>query len=205
MAIAPLLIRFNEPLAAWLLRRPAGTVGADQAETIAAQAEGTSGHVILCGFGRVGQRVARILDLEGVPWFALDLDIEQVRRGLESGQQVAFGDATRPALLTAAGLQRAQAVVITFRDQPRALRIVHQIRRLREDIPVLVRCVESEHEQALSDAGAIVFPEGLEASLNLGGQLLLMLGVPHETVEQQLARLRAEDYAPLRGVSTPAE
>ena len=205
MALAPVLIRLNEPLAAGLLRRPAGAARSEQAEQIAAQAESTSGHVILCGFGRTGQNVARILDLEGIPWFALDLDIGQVRGGLESGLQVAFGDATRPALLNAAGLQRARAVVITFRGHQQALRIVHQVRRLREDLPVLVRCVDARYESDLAEAGAVVFPEGLEASLNLAGQLLSMLGSPRQVVEERLASMRAENYAPLRGPASLPE
>jgi len=83
-------------------------------------------------------------------------------------------------------------------DAALAERIVGHIRGLGIDLPVLVRSMQGRDEEALIEAGATVFPEGLESSLSFAGQLLIMLDIPPSRVEARLSAIRAEDYAPLR-------
>jgi CPA2 family monovalent cation:H+ antiporter-2 len=93
-----------------------------QMTTIARKSINTSKHVIICGFGRCGQNLARMLEREGIPYMALDLDPDRVRQAAAAGDSVVYGDATRLQALMAAGLVRASAVVVTYLDVPRRSR-----------------------------------------------------------------------------------
>ncbi len=196
MALAPLLVRHNGSLAA----RLTGTRSAELAveESVAARGGEFDGHVLVCGYGRLGQNLVAILQERGIDCLALDLDIRRVREALDAGEPVVFGDATNPRVLEAAGLERARALAITFRDAETALRLVAQARALRREMPLLARCRDARYEERLREAGAEVFPEGLETSLTFAAQLLALLEVPASEVDHLMADLRARDYAPLR-------
>ncbi len=197
MALAPVLVRYNDRLGSLLLGRR-GLAGEEElAQRIAEAAEGKSGHVIICGFGRVGQNLARILEMQQIPYLALDLDPERLEQAASAGTHVVFGDASRPTLLMAAGLREARAVAVTFDDPETEERVVTAA-RLHSETPVLVRLVEDRHEHQFLKAGAEVFPEGLESSLLYAAQLLLLLGVAHSVVERLLTQIRATDYQELR-------
>jgi CPA2 family monovalent cation:H+ antiporter-2 len=202
IVLAPILLHVNGRLATFLLgeeedsRPGAGVEGADSR-----QAAKLTEHAILCGFGRLGQHLARALELEGIPWVALDLDVERVRQASASGARVAYGDAQQPTLLDAAGIRRARALVITFDDVRAAERIVRGVRLTHPELLVLVRSVKVEDLPRLYEAGATeVLADGLEVSLTLSAQLLLVLGVPFEHVEHRLEEMRAEEYRLIRPV-----
>jgi CPA2 family monovalent cation:H+ antiporter-2 len=158
-------------------------------------------HVILCGYGRVGRNLARYLHSEGVPFVALDLDAEQVEQAKDSNDLVIYGDAGRYSLLQAAGVERARAVAISFGDPPMALKVIRQIRNHLQELPILARAIDEQDLAALDEAGATdAVPETLEASLVMGAQLLLLLGVPSSRVESQAARIRGDHYRPEDGI-----
>jgi CPA2 family monovalent cation:H+ antiporter-2 len=90
-----------------------------QLTAIAKKAIRNEAHVIICGYGRSGQNLARLLEQEHIPYMALDLDPDRVRQAAAAGQSVVFGDAARLTSLMAAGLSRASAVVISYHDTPR--------------------------------------------------------------------------------------
>ena len=194
MALAPILVRHSPALARHL---PGGGAREDPGR-IAETARKLDSHVVICGFGRVGQNLARILAQERIPYLALDLDILRVRQASAAGQAVVYGNAGRAGVLQAAGVARARALAITVNDPGAAGRVAAQARVLCPDLPVLVRCIDDCDEAALQAVGVEVFPEGLEASLMFAGQLLLLLGRPHSTVERRLNAIRAEDYRVLR-------
>ncbi|WJW76388.1 cation:proton antiporter [Thiohalobacter sp. IOR34] len=198
MALAPVLLRFNGSLAAALAGGDGGGLPSDPMQQLVDAAAGLEAHVIICGYGRVGQNLARILDEQGIDSLALDLDPERVRQAYAAGEPVVFGDAGRPAVLEAAGIDQARAVAVTFDDAEAARRIAAHVRLIRKELPVLVRSVHDRDEPLLLASGAEVFPEGLEASLMFAGQLLILLGVPPAEVETRLNEIRAEDYSPLR-------
>ncbi len=161
---------------------------------------GRSGHVIICGYGRSGQSVARMLDLEKVPYIALDSDPDLVRQASAAGAEVVYGDGARPQVLQAAGLARARAVVITVLDMQRTLRVLHQLRKLAPHVPVVVRTQDDRHLESLRAAGATeVVPEAVEGSLVLAGHAMALLGVPMRTVRRRMQRQRADRYRLLRG------
>lgn len=199
MALAPLLLGFNADLASALLRPRHPSAQDDQADRVAAQAAEIEQHVLICGFGRFGQRLARILEGESIPYLALDLDPAHLREARASGMKASFGDATRPALLKAAGLERARALVVSFDDARSAAQIVAHVQHLQPGLPVLVRGTGEADEEHLRAAGADVFPERLEAGLMFAARALLLLGVDASRVQQRLDSIRDEDYLLLRG------
>lgn len=157
-------------------------------------------HVILCGFGRTGQALARFLAQENVGYMALDLDPDRVREADAAGEPVVFGDAARRELLLAAGLNRASAVVITYADADSALRVLHHVRAINANVPIIVRTLDDADLDRLIAAGATeVVPEAFESSLMLASHALVLLGVPVRRVLTRIRAVRDERYALLRG------
>ena len=195
MLIAPLLVRHNERLALWLLppkRQPADL----RAREIARATADEQGHVVILGFGRVGQQLAQFLRNEGVDYVALDLDPERVRTAWEQGQRVYYGDADHREVLAATGLERARAMVISFDDPRSTLRILHHARALNRRLSTLVRARDDAYLKRFQDAGATeVVPETLEASLMLATQLLLLLEVPADKITDTIRAVRKGRYS----------
>lgn len=199
MVLAPLMIRANAVVAQWALGG-SGAGRVREGET-AQPTAGLESHVIVCGYGRVGQSVGRLLEQEGFPFVALDLDPDRVREAAAAGERVTYGDVTQRSLLSAAGLERAQAVVITFKDTVSALRAVSHIHELRPDAPVLARAADETYLEELLDAGVTeVIPDTLEASMSLATHLLLVLGVPVGEVARRSELVRSDRYRMLRGL-----
>ncbi|MEW8562285.1 MAG: monovalent cation:proton antiporter-2 (CPA2) family protein [Candidatus Thiodiazotropha sp.] len=199
MAISPFLIRYNGRLTEKIchLRLPDQDYAVTQ--DLEHEAEGMDQHVIICGYGRIGQNLGRLLDHEGLSYVALDLDPTIVREAHEAGEPVHFGDASRTEILIAAGIERAAVVVVTLEDHTTALRILHHMQKLVADVPVLVRTRDDTHLEELEAAGAAeVMPEAVEASLMMGGQLLLLLKVPGSRIFKIMREIRENHYKLLR-------
>jgi len=199
MLSAPLVIQYAEPIVRkltandWLAR-------AAQVTQIAAKTMSRQDHIIICGYGRSGQNLARLLEAEDIPWLALDSDPERVGEAAADGGVVVYGDASRREALAATGLAKAKAVVITFADVPIALRILHLVQELRPELPVVVRTVDDRELPRLMEAGATeVVPEVLEGSLMLASHALLLLGVPLNRVLKRIRSIREERYGLFRG------
>ena len=150
-----------------------------------------TGHVILAGFGRVGQTLATTLEAEAVPYLALDADAANVAAARAAGLPVFYGDAARLEMLNRAHIDRAQAVVVTMDAPVAAEKIVREIRQAWPDIPVYVRARDGAHAARLNAAGAtMAVPETIEASLQLAGRVLSGLGASDEVVQRRLAHQR---------------
>jgi CPA2 family monovalent cation:H+ antiporter-2 len=171
-----------------------------QMTQIARKAIAADQHVIICGYGRCGQNLARLLEQEGIPYMALDLDPDRVRQAAAAGHSVVFGDAARLEALMAAGLARACAVAVTYLDTPSALKVLHHVREHAPAVPVVVRTVDDADLARLRAAGATeVVPEALEASLMLASHALALVGVPLRRVVRLVQEQRAARYDLLRG------
>jgi CPA2 family monovalent cation:H+ antiporter-2 len=171
-----------------------------QMTRIAAESIDASGHVLVCGFGRSGQAVDRLLEHEGIATMALDLDPDRVRQARAAGHTVVFGDATKPQTLVAAGLTRASAVVLTYLDIPTVLKTLATIRALAPHTPVIVRTQTDDALERLRAAGATeIVPESQEGSLMLAGHALALVGVPTRRVIRIVQQHRDERYGLLRG------
>ena len=199
MLIAPLLIIYANRIVMrlsssdWLLQSV-------QLTSIAKRSITTQGHVIICGYGRSGQNLARLLDQEHIPYMALDLDPDRVRQAAAAGQSVVFGDAARLQSLMAAGLVRASAVVVSYPDTPSALKILRLVHEHAPKVPVLVRTIDDTDLERLRQAGAAeVVPEAIEGSLMLASHALVLVGVPLRRVIHMARDARDARYGLLRG------
>ena len=171
-----------------------------QMTTIAKKSINTSKHVIICGYGRCGQNLARMLDKESIPYMALDLDPDRVRQAAAAGDSVVFGDAARPQALMAAGLARASAVVVTYLDVQGALKVLANTRSHAPRTPVIVRTQDDHDLERLQAAGATeVVPEAIEGSLMLASHALALVGVPMRRVIRLVQDQRDMRYSMLRG------
>ena len=199
MLASPLLFIAGNQLA----RRLEGGAWMEQARgvhEIAARVFGLHKHVILCGYGRSGQSLARLLESERIPFIALDHDPRRVRAASQAGDRVVFGDSTRAEVLMAAGVQRARTVVVSFAHTPSALKIIAAVQRLRPDAAIIVRTVDDNDLDRLREAGATeVVPEVMEGALMLGSQTMLMAGVPLARVLKRIRQTREARYGAMRG------
>jgi monovalent cation:H+ antiporter-2, CPA2 family len=199
MAAAPFLIRYNGRLAQHFSTLRGSSDGTIGLKVLQEESRDLERHVILCGYGRIGQNIGRLLDREGFCYVALDLNPGVVREAHEAGEPVHFGDAVRQEILQAAGLDRASALVLTFEDHPSAMKILAHIRESAPGLPVLVRTKDDSHMDELEQAGAAeVMPEAVEASLMMGGQLLLLLKVPGSRIFKIMREIRQNHYKLLR-------
>ncbi len=171
-----------------------------QMTTIARKSINTNKHVIICGYGRCGQNLARMLERENIPYMALDLDPDRVRQAAAAGDSVVFGDAARLQSLMAAGLARASAVVITYLEVQGAMKVLAHVREHAPQVPAIVRTQDDHDLDALRQAGATeVVPEAIEGSLMLASHALALVGVPMRRVIRIVQNQRDERYNLLRG------
>jgi len=168
---------------------------------IATQSMETERHVIVLGYGRNGQRLARLLQAEHVPYVALDLDPDRVREAAAAGDRVVFADSSRRDALVAAGIARAAAVVVTYADTDAAVRVLSHIHGLNPSVPVIVRARDESDIERLTAAGATeVVPEAFESGVMLASHTLVMVGVPLSRVMRRVSQVRDERYRLLRGL-----
>lgn len=198
MIAGPLLIRYNHPLATLLTPR-AAAAGDAAAELALPAGAPLQGHVLLIGYGRVGQSLGHFLEAEGIDFAALDLDPERVREARRAGERLHYGDGTQFDLLESLGLASARLVVITHEDTAAAVKALQQIRAHRPELPVMVRTRDQAAVDELRAAGATeVVPETLEAGLMIASQAMLLLGVPLARVLRRVQAERAGHYRQLR-------
>jgi CPA2 family monovalent cation:H+ antiporter-2 len=200
MFIAPFLINLASRWGSTVAGRRARSEKVVQAVSV--QSSDLREHVILCGYGRAGQNIGEFLAAEGIPFLALDLDLQCLRHRPDSSlAHTAFGNADRLEVLQAAGLDRARAVVITYPDISSAEHVLNLVRRHYPQLPVIVRALDEAGVIRLKNAGATeAIPEVLEGSLMLAAETLAQLGVPMERSITRVRAVRAERYASLRGL-----
>ncbi|MBA4381672.1 MAG: potassium transporter [Sideroxydans sp.] len=204
MLIAPFLIQYSEAI----VRRLSPEEWVDRAmqmHQIAVQSMAAKQHIIICGYGRSGQALAKFMQAEGISFIALDLDSRRVKEANEAGERVVYGDAAKHEVLQAAGLMRAKTLVITYDDKHSALKILHHVTKARPDLPVIVRTADDTNVDVLKKAGATeVVAEVLEGSVMLASQALLMAGIPLSRVVRRVQEARAKRYSMFSGyLKTP--
>jgi len=199
MVLSPLIIRHNRRITRVILRES----GNPQTEAMRHErmtlAAAEREHVVICGFGRVGQNIARVLEQTGFEYIALDVDPSRIRTGRQVGDPVVYGDAGQVKVLENVGVAHASVVVITFANPDVALRILRSVRELRTDVPILVRTQDDTKLEELQAAGATeVVPETFEASLMLLSHLLLLMKLPVGRVIRTVNDIRSHRYQMLR-------
>ncbi len=199
MLAAPFLVERSEHFARrwtrsdWMHR-------AMELHNIAVRSMAADQHVVVCGYGRSGQNLARLLEKESIPFIALDVDPQRIREAVAAGESVVFGDAARREVLVAAGLLRAKALAVTYSDTASALRILGHVQELRPGLPVVVRTVDDTDIDQLKTAGAAeVVAEIMEGSLMLASTTLMLIGLPLNRVLRRIRETREQRYSLFRG------
>jgi len=157
-------------------------------------------HVIICGFGRVGQTVSRFLKQDKIDFVAIDVDPLRTQKARDAGEKVLFGSSRQTEVLNAAHLSKAKLVVIAFGSDKQSIEVIQKVRSLNKDVPILVRTRNDDQLDALQEAGANeVVPESLEGSLMLVSQVLSLSGVPFSKIMRLVQRERKNHYNHLHG------
>ena len=201
MLLTPLLLRAAPAIALRLHRKPNQQV---QLEHITALNAQLHGHVVICGYGRVGQSIGRFMRREQQAFIALDDDPERVQEAATEDSSVHYGDCRRGALLSAVGLERARLAVIAVDNSDVALVVLKEARQINPDVPILVRTRDDSQLAELKAAGASeVVPELLESSLMLASHALILLGLPDQQVQARVNEVRRNHYRLLHGFYPP--
>ena len=197
MLLTPLLLRAAPQIAASLHRKSNEEA---ELEEIAAQNAELHGHVVMCGYGRVGQSIGRFLRSEQYEFVALDYDPDRIQEAAKVDSCVHYGDARRGDLLRAVGLDRARLLVIAVDNTDVAMCVLKEARLITIDVPVLVRTRDDSLLTELKAAGATeVVPELLESSLMLASHALILLGIPERSVRHRVDEVRHNRYHLLDG------
>lgn len=157
-------------------------------------------HVLIFGYGRVGQSVARLLSIEAIPYVAVDADPVRVQESRSAGQPVFFGDVSQKDILRAAGIEKAKLALLTFDEHKKALNVIETVSGLNPDLPIVVRTRKDYHLEELYLKGASqVVPEILEGSLMLVSQVLHLSGVPMSRILKRVRTERKGHYGHMHG------
>ncbi|MEZ1318401.1 monovalent cation:proton antiporter-2 (CPA2) family protein [Pseudomonas fluorescens] len=203
MLLTPLLLRAAPRIALRLHRKPNEEA---KLEEISALNAGLHNHVVICGYGRVGQSIGRFLRHAEQPYIALDNDPVRVQEAGVSETCVHYGDSRRGELLVAVGLERARLLVIAVDQADIALLILKEARRFNDLVPILVRTRDDSQLTELKAAGASeVVPELLESSLMLASHALILLGLPGQQVQDRVDQVRRDRYRLLHDFYPGAE
>jgi len=195
MIISPFIIRHNGIIAKRFFTKSYMDLRDTNVNVIKHETESLINHVVICGYGRIGQNVARFLKEENFSYVALDLDPVTVKAAHDAGEPVFYGDTTRKEILQAVHIESAQALVVSYDDFAAASKIIKHTKQIRPDIHILVRTRDDSHLKDLQEMGATeVIPETLEASLMLSSHLLMLLEVPMKKVVRNIQKVRENRY-----------
>lgn len=197
--LAPFLIRYNHVIARIFASRPVRKPDPEVPRVDKDPVGPLMDHVIICGYGRIGQNVGHFLEEEDIPYVALDLDASRVREAHRAGEPAFYGDSANREVLKAVGVRQARLLVISHEDFAAAKAILSHVRDLQPSLPVMVRTRDETHVEDLRQAGATeVVPETLEAGLMIASQALMLLNVPQVRVMRRMQEQRSERYRLLR-------
>lgn len=198
MAITPWLVNQSPRIAKAI--SPGDIPNVKELEQISAKDAEITDHVLIFGFGRVGQSVSRLLKIEAIPYIVVDSDPIRVQESQTAGEPVYFGDVKQKDILRSVGIERAKLVLITFDQHEKAMSVIHLVKSLYPDLPVVVRTRKDNRMEELLEAGASqVVPEILEGSLMLVTQVLQLSGVPMSRILKRVRKERKGHYANMHG------
>jgi CPA2 family monovalent cation:H+ antiporter-2 len=189
MAITPLLDLLGQQLEKRRWRRLRSNPEQVQRET-----QDLKSHVVLAGYGRMGQLMADYMSSEQIPFIGLDTNPREVAAGRKRHHPVFFGNAAQPEVLEATGISRAIALVITLHQPEQATHLLQVMRHNYPELPILVRAHDPAHQRELLEHGATwVVPELEVSGRRLFAQLLETLGRPEEDIKRVMRALRGQE------------
>lgn len=200
MMISPLLIKYHQKITSILFKHP-DIIPENEENIIHHASQMMDNHIILCGYGRVGQNIALFLEKAKLRFIALDLDPQRVKNARLAGNNVFYADASDYEILKLAGITKARAVIIGFINPYAASNILEQIRKHHHHLPIIVRSHDENETNLFYDKGATeVIPETLEASLMIASHILLLMNIPMKEIDKWIAESRQKRYDLLRMV-----
>ena len=200
MIITPLLMNHTYRLSQWLHKKPTISQTTELPDALTNPNKNLHKHVIICGFGRVGQIIARFLDQSQIPYIVVDNDPIRVTEAFTAGEHICFGDARRDDVISAVGGHQARMLILSFPDPDASITALKHLRTRFEKLPILVRTRDDSRLEAFHDAGATeVIPEAFEGSLMMISHILSLLKVPNHTINKQINHVRSEHYSMLHG------
>jgi len=186
MALTPPIASLGDWFVGWMERH-----GSIQASGTGRETTDLDNHVIVAGYGRLGQMLVKLLQMEKINFVAIDLDPRHVAEGRQDNLPVFYGNARRDEVLEAVGIERAQMIVFTFSSSRDAMRSIQTIRRKFPNTKIVARAMDRKAAEMLSRIGVdVVVRETLEAGLNLGGAVLRARGTPGPEVSRVKALFR---------------
>ena len=204
MLLTPLVLRYNARIADLFQRNAEDDDGAEIGNADL-ETEELQDHVLILGYGRLGQGIAHVLGENNIGTLAVDRDPQRVRELREQGETVLFGDASNASLLQQAHVERARAAAITFDDFDHSLAVIAQIRRFHCELPVMLLQPHDQEEVHVEDENTVIFDAALESSLMFARQLLVLSGVESEQADLAANAVRSHDYSELRAVMEEQE
>lgn len=195
MLLSPFFIRYNGQITKKLFTKSYLGSRQDNIKSIDEETRELSGHVIICGYGRIGQNIAKFLKMQEFEYVALDLDPVIVKEAHEAGDPVFYADSTHQEILEAVKISKARVIVISYDDYSGSKKIISMVKAVRPDMPILVRTRDDSNLADLQALGATeIVPETLEASLMLSSYLLMTLDVPMRKIVANIREVRAARY-----------
>lgn len=195
MAITPYLVENSHRLSGLIVRGKQ-----PQNDSFIPHDEGLIDHVLIFGFGRVGQSVSRLLKIEAINYVVVDSDPIRVQESRSAGEHIYFGDVRNKDILRAVGIDKAKMAILTFDEHSNAMHVIDSVVALNPDLPIVVRTRKDYHLEELYMAGASqVVPEILEGSLMLVSQVLHLSGVPMSRILKRVRKERKEHYRHMHG------
>jgi len=200
MVMTPLLIKHSPNLVDSFISRIGNKTLQATNEEIFDREIKKKNHILILGFGRVGQTIARFLRPLNIDYLVLETDDIRIKEASAVDEPIFYGDSSRIDILKAAGAANASIVVVTFDDTDLTTKIIENVKNINSTIPVLVRTRDDSHLEDLLSAGAEeVIPETHEASLTMVSHLLLMVEYPDIMVHSIIDKARRDRYRMLKG------
>lgn len=153
--------------------------------------------VIICGFGRVGQIVAQMLEYQNISYVAIDMNVDIVMMGRAHGYNVVYGNSTNADVLRDMGLQprKTRAVVVALDNASTAHDAVATVHEIAPRVRIFARARNLTESKLLQHDGvAVALPETIESSMFLGYSVLDKLGIGEDKIAAMLADMRANNY-----------
>jgi len=198
MALTPWLVNKSQYFAQRIAPEPLPQV--KSVEQISLEHQSMRDHVLIFGYGRVGQSVSRLLKTEAIPYLVVDADPVRVKESQSAMEPVYFGDVKQKDILRAAGIDKAKLVLITFDEHEKAKSVIELIASLYPSLPIVVRTRKDYRMEELYKAGASqVVPEILEGSLMLISQVMHLSGVPMSRIIKRVQKERKGHYGNMHG------
>jgi len=206
MAVAPFVIAAAPTLADGVLRLPlpawlVGAGGEMGEEPVGEDGEPLSDHLIIVGFGINGRNLSRAARVAGIPYLVLETNPDTVKKERKGGEVISYGDATHPAVLHHAGVERARVLVTAISDPGSTRRITEVAKRMNPALFVLARTRYVQEMEPLYKAGAdAVIPEEFETAVEILARVLRRYLIPQIEIAEFVADMRAGGYEMLRGM-----